>query len=324
MTGVNRLAEPRGMLIDRSSVIDFTFENTSYQAYAGDTIASALAAHDRWLLSRSFKYHRPRGVLTMAGQDANALVTVDGDANVSADSTQVRNAMQVFGQNYKGSLDHDRHARLGRFSKFLPVGFYYKTFYKPRGSWEKRWAPMIRKFSGLGRIDPTLEPGYYDKQYKFYDVAVIGGGPAGLRAAQIAGKAGAEVLLIDENMELGGSLNFGRLDVTGSLAMESRSGMVAEVSAMDNVEIMTNAVCNGWFADNWLPIIRDRRLYKTRAKEVILCTGVLEQQAVFRNNDLPGVMMGSAAQRLIRLYGVRPGKRAVVLAGKQRWLRGGA
>ena len=315
MTGVNRLAEPRGMLIDRSRVIDFTFEDTSYQGYAGDTIASALAAHDRWLLSRSFKYHRPRGVLTMAGQDANTLVTVDGDANVSADSTQVRNAMRVYGQNYKGSLDRDRHARLGRFSKFLPVGFYYKTFYKPRGSWEKRWAPMIRKFSGLGRIDPTIEPGYYDKQYKFYDVAVIGGGPAGLRAAQIAGDAGAEVLLVDENVELGGSLNFGRLDVAGSGAMQSRSRMVAEVNAMDNIEIMTNAVCNGWFSDNWLPIIQGRRLYKTRAKEVILCTGVLEQQAIFRNNDLPGIMMGSAAQRLIRLYGVRPGKRAVVLAG---------
>lgn len=315
MTGVNRLSEPNGLLIDRSQTVEFEFEGRSYEGLSGDTVASALAAHDQWLLSRSFKYHRPRGILTMAGQDANCLVSVDGDPNVPADVQKIKSAMRIAGQNYKGSLAKDRNARIGRYAKFLPVGFYYKTFFKPKGAWEKRWAPIIRKFAGLGEIDTTTVPGYFDKQYKFCDVLVVGGGPAGLSAAKTAADAGAEVLLVDENNVLGGALNFARFGVDGDDVRIQRQDLLAAVSAAENIEQMAGAICNGWFSDNWLPVIKDQRLYKVRAREVILCTGVLEQQAVFHNNDLPGVMMGSAAQRLIRLYGVRPGKRAVVVTG---------
>jgi len=311
---MQRLPSPYGLLIDREQPIKFSFESKSYQGLAGDTIASALAANNQWLLSRSFKYHRPRGALTMAGQDANTMVQLPSNPNALADKEPLSAGLRVMGQNYSGSLKTDRGALLGLFSRFLPVGFYYKAFFKPRGIWEK-WAPLIRKKAGLGIIDQQLEPDYYDKQYRFYDVVVVGAGPAGMQAALTAAVDGCEVLLVDENSVLGGSLNYSRLDAKGTMAREVRDLLVQDIEANSNITCMTNATVNAWFADNWLPIICQKRLYKVRAKQTILCTGALEQQAVFHNNDVPGVMMSSAAQRLIHLYGIRPGKTAVIVTG---------
>lgn len=189
---MQRLPLPYGLLIDREQTIGFSFENKSYQGFAGDTIASALAANNQWLLSRSFKYHRPRGALTMAGQDANTMVQLPSNPNALADKEPLSADLRVMGQNYSGSLKTDRGALLGLFSRFLPVGFYYKAFFKPRGIWEK-WAPLIRKKAGLGIIDQQLEPDYYDKQYKFYDVVVVGAGPSGMQAALTAAVDGCEV-----------------------------------------------------------------------------------------------------------------------------------
>ena len=311
---MQRLPSPYGLLIDREQPIKFSFESKSYQGLAGDTIASALAANNQWLLRRSFKYHRPRGALTMAGQDANTMVQLPSNPNALADKEPLSAGLRVMGQNYSGSLKTDRGALLGLFSRFLPVGFYYKAFFKPRGIWEK-WAPLIRKKAGLGIIDQQLEPDYYDKQYRFYDVVVVGAGPAGMQAALTAAVDGCEVLLVDENSVLGGSLNYSRLDAKGTMAREVRDLLVQDIEANSNITCMTNATVNAWFADNWLPIICQKRLYKVRAKQTILCTGALEQQAVFHNNDVPGVMMSSAAQRLIHLYGIRPGKTAVIVTG---------
>jgi sarcosine oxidase, subunit alpha len=314
MSAVNRLPAPYGLLLNRENTVTFSFENERFEGLAGDNIASALAANGHWLLSRSFKYHRPRGVLTMAGQDANTLVQLPSDPNVLADREDIRNDLNVFGQNYVGKLKKDREAWIGSFSKFLPVGFYYKAFFKPKGAWEK-WAPRIRKKAGLGVIDTSFKPGEFDKQYRFYDVAVIGGGPAGMEAALQAAKAGAEVLLVDETPVLGGSLNYARFDAEGYRGKKLREQLIADIKTQPLIHVMTDAVCNGWFADNWLAVIKKNRLYKIRAKQTIACVGSLEQQGIFHNNDLPGIMMSSAAQRLIHLYGVRPGKRAVVLAG---------
>jgi sarcosine oxidase subunit alpha len=309
--GANRLPG-RGQLIDREKPITFTFEGKSVEGFAGDTVASALCANGQWIVSHSFKYHRPRGVLTMVGQDANTLVQIGDEPNCLADKRKIEPGLAVEGQNYFGSFESDAGRFVGLVSKFLPVGFYYKTFHEKRSSW-RLWEPIVRKMAGLGKIDPHAHHGYYDKQYLFADVAVIGGGPAGLAAAAEAARAGGEVLLIDENPTLGGSLNYSRFDESGEAACKASGGLVAALKSASNIRVMTDAVVTGLFTDNWIPVISGNRFYKLRAKAVVVATGSIEQPAVFRNNDLPGIMMGSAAQRLIHLYGVRPGKRAVIL-----------
>ncbi len=313
----NRLPAPAGLLVDRDRPIGFRFEGRRYEGFAGDTIASALAANGVKVLSRSFKYHRPRGILTMAGQDANTLVQLEHEPNVLADRHAISEGLEVRAQNVAGSLKRDWGALMGLIGGFLPVGFYYRAFFRPRGIFEKLWEPIIRRSAGLGRVNLKAPHGYYDKAYGFYDVAVVGGGPAGLEAALAAASAGAKVLLVEENPVLGGALTYARFDLDGERAEALRADLVERIESEPNIEVMTEALCNAWFADNWLPVIRGNRLYKVRAREVILAAGSLEQPAQFRNNDLPGVIMGSAAQRLIRLYGVRPGKRAVVLTGNR-------
>ena len=308
-----RLPPQPGERIDRRHSLAFSFAGRTYQGYAGDTIASALAANGVRTLSRSFKYRRKRGVLTMAGQDANTLVQLPGDPNVLADLAPAAQGLEVRAQNVSGSLERDWSAPfMGALGRFMPVGFYYKAFYKG-GSW-KRWEPIIRARAGLGVVDEAAPHRAYDKAYQFCDVMVAGGGPAGLAAAAEAGRAGLEVILVDENPVLGGSLCFARLDAEGELAARRRASLEAAVRALPNVRVMTGAVCQGWFADHFLPVIQGNRMHKVRARRVIVATGSMEQPAVFRRNDLPGVVMGSAAQRLIRQYGVKPGTRAVVVA----------
>ncbi len=312
-TSSNRLSDFSGLLVDYHEPVPFSFEGNRYTGLAGDSIASALAANNIWLLSRSFKYHRPRGVLSMAGLESNTLVQLEHEPNVAADQYKITPGLKITGQNYAGSLENDRAAKIGLVSKFMPVGFYYKAFFRPKGIWQKFWEPIIRRRAGLGQVHLDAPHGYYDKKYRFCEVAVIGSGPAGMSAALTAAESGAEVLLIEQEAVPGGSLNYGRFDTEGVLAPALRDELVTAVKNHSNIEVMTDAVCNGWFADNWLPVIRGHRMYKLRAKEMILASGKMEQPAIFRNNDLPGVLLGTAAQRLIRLYGVRPGQHAVVL-----------
>lgn len=311
---MNRLPAPMGLLIDRDQPLDFSFDGHRYQGLQGDSIASALLANGRFLISRSFKYHRPRGPLTMAGQDANSLVQLPQEPNVLADAHALSAGLQVTAQNVNGSLDNDKDAYLGKFSKFMPVGFYYRSFYKPKGMW-KIWEPIIRKKAGLGVLDLKFQPEYYDKAYLFTDVAVIGAGPAGLHAALTAANAGAKVLLIEQQTVLGGSLTYARFDIEGNRAETLRRELLAAVEQHANIHILTEATCNAWFTDNYLPVIQGKRLYKVRARQCLVCSGAFDQPVVFRNNDLPGVMLTSAAQRLMKLYAVKPGNRAVVLTG---------
>ena len=304
---MNKPTPRKGLLIDGSKKIRFTFDGQEYEGVAGDTIASALAANDEWILSRSFKYHRPRGILTMAAQDANTLVQIGNEVSVFADRHPISEGLSVRAQNVSHSARRDSGFMMNRLSRFMPVGFYYRTFFKPKGIWEKVWEPRIRAKAGLGKLDissPT--EGYYDKAYGWYDVVVVGAGPSGLAAAIAAADAGASVLIVDESPIIGGALTYARV--------KAERDLVNQAKVHPNVEIWTNATCNAWYADNWLPVVRGNRLYKLRAKQVILATGMIEQPSQFRNNDLPGIIQGSAAQRLIRLYGVKPGNRAVVLA----------
>lgn len=309
-----RLPEPKGLYLDRSKSICFSFNGKNYQGFSGDTIASALAANNERLLSRSFKYHRPRGILTMSGRDANSLVQINDEPSARADIYPITEGLEVQAQNIFGSLENDWGKLVELVGRFLPVGFYYKAFYKPKGIW-KYWDTVIRNFAGLGKVDLNSVPYISDKAYRFCDVAVLGGGPAGLNAALQAADAGAEVILIDENSHLGGSLNYARFQPDTSYALSLQKELVEAVTNYPAISIYTNALCTGWFADNWLAIMCEQRLFKLRAKAVVAATGSIEQPIVFRNNDLPGVMLGSAAQRLIHLYGVAPGNNAVVLTG---------
>ena len=309
-----RLDNPYGVYLNRDRAVSFQFDGRTYEGYEGDTIASALAANSVKLISRSFKYHRPRGILSMAGQDGNTLVQVGDEPGVRADARAIEQGMVVTAQNVVGNLKNDTGRFIESLGRFLPVGFYYKAFYRPKGAW-RFWEPIIRRMAGLGRVDAASRSDYTDKQYRFSDVAVIGGGPAGMSAALEAAENGAEVLLVDENPMLGGSLNYARFGVNrGEIESTSRN-LVRDVEQHPGIEVLTNARCTGWFDDNWLSVATKHRLLKLRSQSVVIASGSFEQPAVFRNNDLPGVMLGSAAQRMLRLYAVKPGQRAVVMTG---------
>ena len=307
-----RLPAPWGHRVNRDQAIEFSFAGKAYRGLEGDTIASAVAADGDYLLSRSFKYHRPRGPLSFAGHDANTLVHIDGRPNTLADLESATVGMQVQAINVLGSLHNDWGAILGLFSRFLPVGFYYKAFFKPRGIWEL-WAPLIRRLAGLSPLDPRYRATPKDKFYGFFEIVVIGAGRAGMEAALEAAQRGERVLLLDENPEPGGSLNCSRRDVAGLAARRRAQELATRVESEPGITLLTDARCTGWFADHWLSVIHRQQLHKIRADRTVLAVGALQQPVIFRNNDLPGIMLTSAAQRLMHYYGVRPGKQAVVL-----------
>ncbi|MCB9947432.1 MAG: (2Fe-2S)-binding protein [Rhodospirillaceae bacterium] len=310
MTGRHRLDPPFGRHIDRERPVRFHFEGRRYEGLAGDTVASALWANGMRVLARSFKYHRPRGPRSFAGAEADTLVQLPGRPNIPADGLPITEGLEVTAQNCAGGLERDRGARLARFARFMPVGFYYKAFYRPSGAWDW-WEKTFRRMTGLGRVDPDTPHAGHDKQYLFADVAVIGGGLAGMSAALAAADSGADVLLVDDQPGLGGAMAYtGRQGEAAALA--------GEVAARVEIRVLAPASCSGWFADHWLAVVAGRRLYKVRAKATVVATGAIEQPMVFANNDLPGVLLGSGAQRLIHLYGVRPGTRAVVVTGNDQ------
>ena len=316
----SRLDAPFGQWIDRSESVDIRFEGKTYSGFMGDTVASALIANQQWLLSRSFKYHRPRGPLTLCGHDANTLVQLPEAPNRLADELPISEHRVINAQNYSGSLERDRNQLLDSLGRFMPVGFYYKAFYKPFGSW-RFWERIIRRKAGLGVANLTVEPRYTDKQYLFHDIAIIGGGPAGLSAALTAAQAGASVLLIDDQPHLGGSLNYHRFDIDAAERAPTLNHLRTQILDNDNIRVLTSATCNGWFTDHYLPVIQGDRLFKVRAKSCVLATGSSEQHVVFRNNDLPGVVLCSALERLINHYAVAPQGALVVLAGNdQAWM----
>lgn len=305
-----RLDPVAGEWIDRSRTLAFRFEGERYEGLAGDTVSSALLASGVTLLGRSFKYHRPRGVLSFANHDVNALVQAGAVPNVRADVTALVDGMELAAVNTFGGLRGDRARIMDWLSAFLPVGFYYKAFYSKR--WFPIWERMFRRAAGLGRVEPLAARVKTAKRYAFCDVLVVGAGPSGLSAALAAAQAGANVVLVDENARCGGSGFYNRAaDDAQRMAVEA---LVQEVQAHPRVSVRCSTFAAGYYADHWVPLVDDRRMTKLRARAVVFCTGAYEQPAVFRNNDLPGVMLASAAQKLIYRYAVKPFNRVVVLA----------
>ena len=320
-TTPNRLHPKQGEAIDRSTTIRFTFDGVEYTAHPGDTVASALTAAGVKVLSRSFKYHRPRGLLCCAGHCPNCLVQIGDEPNVRACMRPVEAGMDVRAQNVWPSLNRDLLSLTQLGSRFMPVGFYYKTFIRPQRLWPL-YEHTLRHAAGLGEVNPDTPPGKFDKQYLHTDVVVVGGGPAGISAALGAAEAGAEVLLFDENSALGGHLRF-TVPLQSTLTTQVPKDLPELLEGLNqqpNITVLTDTSVLGWYQDNWLCAVRGRRLFKIRTKSVVVATGAYETPLIFDNNDLPGVMLGSAVQRLLHLFGVLPGKQvAIVTANEDGW-----
>ena len=301
-----RLPRQPHELIDRSRPVRFSFEGRSYQGYEGDTISSALWANGVRVLGRSFKYHRPRGIFSMADIDCNAMMDTAEETNIRGDITPIEEGMNLWAVNTRGGVARDALGVLDRLGAFTPVGFYYKAFHTP-----KRLFPFyerrIREIAGLGEVNTLKRTQPSLKEYGFIDLLVIGAGPSGLSAAVSAGTAGAQVLLVDEGPVAGGSFLYRHVD-DGRLD-ELRD----QVDQSPRIKLMAPALAAGYYSDHWIALIEKTRLTKVRAGAVVMATGCYEQPAVFRNNDMPGVMLASAAHRLIQLYAVKPFARAVIL-----------
>jgi sarcosine oxidase subunit alpha len=313
---------PSGGRIRRDQPIRFSFDGRSFDGYAGDTLASALLAHGVHLVGRSFKYHRPRGIMAAGSEEPNALVTIDrGDGrvtpNLRATTVELFEGLNAVSQNAWPSVRFDLGAAAGMVSPMLGAGFYYKTFMWPTSLWRRLYEPAIRAAAGLGFAPRSPDPDRYLHQYAHCDVLVIGAGPAGLTAAAAAVATGDRVILCDEQPEPGGSL-LSRPDVR-------IDGLTALILGQ-RATVLTRTTAFGWYNDNLIALaerVTDHiaapdpnspreRLWLVRARRVIIATGAIERPSVFPGNDRPGILLAGAARTYLNRYGVLPGRRIVV------------
>ncbi len=332
MTSAHRLAH--GGRIDRNRPIQFTFDGKTYRGFAGDTLASALLANGVHLVGRSFKYHRPRGFVSAGPDEPNALVGIGADEsrytpNMRATQVELYDGLVAESQHRWPSLKLDVGAANNAIARFLPAGFYYKTFMWPRATWKTLYEPLIRRAAGLGRAPEKPDADRYTQVYAHCDVLVVGSGPAGLAAAIAAARSAVRVIVCDEQNEMGGSLlhdTAARID--GKPAAAWIDAVLNELAECPNVTLMTRTTAFGWYPHNFIglcqrvtdhlgnpdPNLPRERLWQVRAKEVVLATGAIERPLVFPNNDRPGIMMAEAARAYVNRYAAKPGNKAVVFA----------
>ena len=315
-----------GGRIDRSRTVTFSFDGVTYQGFAGDTLASALLANGVKLFGRSFKYHRPRGLMAAGSEEPNALVSVDRGPgrftpNLRATGVEVHDGLRAASQNRWPSLQTDLGAINDRLGMFFPAGFYNKTFMWPRSFWERLYEPAIRKLAGLGDAPTAEDPDTYAATYAHCEALIIGAGPAGLEAALEASATGKRVMLIDEQDELGG----GALSDPAQWAWLDRS--VKALADAANVTILNRTTAFGYYHDDFIGAVERltdhladggdaprEKLWRIRAGEVILAQGAIERPLVFGDNDTPGVMLSSAARAFALRYGVAVGKSVALMA----------
>jgi len=327
MSGVNRISGAGRLTPARTA--RFTFDGRTLTALEGDTVASALLAHDIHLVGRSFKYHRPRGILSAGAEEPNALLDVSRDAarrqpNVRATVQEVFDGMKVASQNRWPSLSFDVGSFNDLLSPFFAAGFYYKTFMWPKAAWHKLYEPFIRRAAGLGVTPTEPDPDHYASRYVHCDVLVVGAGVAGLAAALAAAKAGAKVIVCDEQGEVGGALHHDIgtvIDGKPGYGWAQQTGKA--LAAMDDVTLLTRTTAFGYYNHNFVALVERvtdhlaavdvtlprERLWQVRAKKVILANGSIERHMVFANNDRPGIMLASAGRTYLNHFGVAVGKR---------------
>ncbi len=324
-----RLAN-QGRLIDRSKQVTFTFNGTSMQGYEGDTLASALLANDQMMMGRSFKYHRPRGVVASGAEEPNALVGLGQgnrfEPNQRATTTELFNGLTSISQNHWPNLEFDIGAVNTYLSRFLPAGFYYKTFIHPKPFWKHVYEPIIRQSAGLGKAPDkdSRDADTYEHFYAFTDVLVIGGGVAGLQAAKVAAQSGAKVMLIEQTAHWGGRAPVDGGTIDGAPVDKFVEQLVSELETMDNVTMRTRCMGAGVYDHGYVlgyERLTDHkpgtqgprhRLWRIRAKQVVTATGAIERPLSFAGNDVPGVMLASAMRDYVVNWGVTPGERVIV------------
>jgi sarcosine oxidase subunit alpha len=301
MTAPEAAALPVGCFTDPGRPLTFKFEGRTIRAIPGQSIAAALYAAGVRIFSRSFKYHRPRGLLCVSGDCPNCLMQVDGRPNVRTCIEPARQGQVVRGQHAWPGLRFDLLRVFDRLSYFLPVGFYYKRFHKPRWLWPI-FERVVRSLAGLGQIDVSDQPTVDTTvEHLHAEVCVIGGGPAGLSAAAAAAQAGADVVLVERMPQLGGHLLF-----------EGQAAPILESLPLGKVRVLLETTAFGLYEENLVGAFAGDRMLKIRAGQMIVCTGGRQRPFLFRNNDLPGIFLGRGALRLARLYGVLAGQRTVV------------